>query len=153
MLKILRILVPINFSKESSLAIDWAKMIAGQQTGATLYLLHVLPPHPSGFGSVGYEIELEETGKRLEAERRQLGGKLLSFALMARGNIANAVARLCAEKDIDLVVMTTRGRRGFKHFLPESATEETIRVAPCPVLVLHLNSKNKSPKTGGLSHA
>lgn len=151
MLKVLRVLVPIDFSKESDLALEWAVMIAGKTRGATVYLLHVLPPAVSGFGSIAYQAEEEELRKKLEAAQNRIPSDIISFAMIDQGPIPAAVSKLCEAKDIDLVIMTTRGRRGLKHFLPESTTEETIRAAPCPVLVLHLNAKNQPQAPLGAS--
>ena len=150
MLKVLRILVPVDFSKESDLALEWAVMVARKTSGATIYALHVLPlpgePKTLGFGSVGYEMEQEAVEKKLNDLLRKIPGEILSMAILEKGRTPDVVTRICEQKDIDLVVMTTRGRRGLKHFLPESATEDTVRRAPCPVLVLHLNAKNQPAK-------
>jgi nucleotide-binding universal stress UspA family protein len=147
MFKILRILVPIDFSKESELALDWAMTVAGKTRGATIYLLHVLPLVATGLGSVAYKKEQEDVERKLTAVQRRIPTDIVSFPIIHRGHIPAAVVQACEEKDIDVVIMTTRGRLGLKHFLTESTTEETIRVAPCPVLVLHLNARNQ-PQTG-----
>ncbi len=141
MINILRILVPVDFSKESRYALDWAKLVASKTPGATLYLLHVLPPSPEGMGTVAYKAEQEGIERKLQAVQDALPKEMLSFTMCEVGKIHEVIQRVCENKDINLVVMTTRGRRGLKHFLPESVTEETVRLAPCPVLVLHLNSK------------
>jgi nucleotide-binding universal stress UspA family protein len=40
-----------------------------------------------------------------------------------------------AEKEgIDLIVMTTHGRKGFSRFILGSTTEKVISESPCPVL-------------------
>ena len=143
MLKVQRILVPVDFSKESDLALDWALVIAQKNVGATIYLLHVLPPKASGMGSMGYRMEKDEIEKKLAALQNQIPKSLHSSIVKESGKVPQVVSKFCEEKDIDLVIMTTRGRRGMKHFLTDSITEESIRLAPCPVLVLHLNSKNK----------
>lgn len=143
MIKILRVLVPVDFSKESRLALDWGLTVAGKTPGATLYLLHVLPPAPEGMGTVGYKAELDNVERKLKEVQNALPKDVLSFTLCEVGKIHEVIERICQEKAINLVIMTTRGRRGMKHFLPESTTEDTVRVAPCPVLVLHLNSRNQ----------
>ena len=145
---ILRVLVPINFTAESQLALEWAQTVAKNKTGTTVYLMHVLPlketPQQLGVGSVGYEMEMDSIKSRMQEWLDKLPKDLLAFALYETGSVADAVAKVCKEKDIDLVVMTTRGRRGLTHILKGSTTEETIRVAPCPVLVLHLNSRTQN---------
>ena len=66
--------------------------------------------------------------------------------LYGEGPAAPEIARLCREQEIDLVVMVTHGRKGVSHLLMGSVAEETERLAPCPVLVLHLNPEVKNVK-------
>ena len=143
---ILRVLVPVDFSKESELAIKWAQWIVKEKTGATLYLLHALPlvgkPH-SGLANVGYDMELDAIKQRMKTWQNRLPEDLMSFPIFSSDRVPEAIARVCEERNIDLVVMTTRGRHGLTHVLEGSTTEETVRLAPCPVLVLHLNKKTQ----------
>ncbi len=144
-MKIVRILVPVDFSKGSELAFDWAMLLASKSRGATIYLLHVSPSKAEqkaqGFAGVGYLMEEEQAKKAMEESLKNLPGGVVGFSLFAKGRIPEVIEKLCQEKSIDLVIMTTRGRRGMEPLLPDSTTEETVRVAPCPVLVLHQNSK------------
>ncbi len=144
-MKIVRILVPVDFSKGSELALQWAALLAGKTRGTTIYLLHVSPSkveqEGQGFAGMGYLMEEEEAKKTMEKWLKELPGGVVGFSLFAKGRIPEIIEKLCLEKSIDLVIMTTRGRRGMQTLLPDSSTEETVRVAPCPVLVLHQNSK------------
>lgn len=126
MLKINRILVPMDFSKESDLALRWAEMTAEAQDAA-----------------IAYKAELEALENKLRAAQRKIAEGIFSYTLCEKGKVPQVIADVCSKNDIDLVVMTTRGRQEIKHFLSQSATEETIRLAPCPVVVLHLNAKNQ----------
>ena len=45
------------------------------------------------------------------------------------------------EKDIDLIVMGTHGRRGLKHLFLGSVAEEVVRHAPCPVFTVREQKK------------
>ena len=49
---------------------------------------------------------------------------------------APAVLDYVREHDVDLVVMGTHGRRGFRRLLMGSTAEEVIRLSPCPVLTV-----------------
>ncbi len=144
---ILRVLVPIDFSKESEFALEWAQAVTQGKTGATVYLMHVLPlsakPGQSGVASTAYDMELREIKEKMAQWQTRMPADLLCFPMYVTGHIPEAVTRICEEKNIDLVIMTTRGRRGLTHILEGSTTEETVRLAPCPVLVLHLNEKTK----------
>jgi nucleotide-binding universal stress UspA family protein len=46
------------------------------------------------------------------------------------------VLSLAAERNVDLIVMGTHGRRGFDHLVLGSVAERVLRKAPCPVLVI-----------------
>jgi hypothetical protein len=75
--------------------------------------------------------------------QQSLPADILSFRVYETGRVPEAIARVCEKKNIDLVIMTTRGRKGLAHILDGSMTEDTVRLAPCPVLVLHLNSRTR----------
>ncbi|MEO6029919.1 MAG: universal stress protein [Candidatus Binatia bacterium] len=47
------------------------------------------------------------------------------------------IIQLAAERRVDLIVMGTHGRTGFKHLVLGSVAERVVRLAPCPVLTLH----------------
>lgn len=53
-----------------------------------------------------------------------------------RGFVANVVADVCEEKDIDLIAMATRGKDGFIDAFSGTHTEKVIRRAPRPVLAV-----------------
>lgn len=151
MFKAKRILVPVDFSMESVLAVEWAVMLAKDDPDATIELCHVIsnviaPVGPDAI-AFGYNDVLdaqEKTAKRgLEELQSRIPKKIFSAYTIAQGSIAAEVARLSQQKGIDMVVMTTQGRRGLSHILQGSTTEETVRLAPCPVLVLHLNQVMK----------
>ncbi len=49
---------------------------------------------------------------------------------------AMVLREYAAEHDVDLIVMATHGRRGFRRFLMGSVAERLVRTAPCPVLTV-----------------
>ncbi len=53
---------------------------------------------------------------------------------------AQQVAQLAADLEADLVVVGTHGRRGVPRLLLGSVAEMTLRLAPCPVLVVRRKS-------------
>jgi nucleotide-binding universal stress UspA family protein len=77
----------------------------------------------------------EEHGARLLAAHRR-DGHPLQFEL-AEGAPADVVTRLAAEREYDLVAIGTHGYRGLERFLLGSVAENTVRHAPCSVLIAH----------------
>jgi len=53
------------------------------------------------------------------------------------GSPSDIIIKTIAEENIDLVVMGTSGKHGLDRFLLGSVTENVVRSAPCPVLVVH----------------
>ena len=162
MLEPRRILLPIDFTEESLLALDWAIMIAKKEKGVTLYFLYVLPQDvgalPDRFNVENfYEPDIvsrklqadflraseDAARKSLETWQKKVPPPLSVKLVITRGNITQESVRLCEEEQIDLIVITTHGRRGISRFLEGSVSEQISRLAPCPVLVLHLNKSTQ----------
>lgn len=143
MLKFKRILVPVDFSTESHLALEWAVRL-GQQQGdeVAIYLLHVVPFAPvmpeDGLWPDVSTAQIDDGLERLRDWQSRIPPPLSSVPICALGNPIDEIKRLCALESIDLVVMTTHARQGLSRALRPNLTEKVIRVAPCPVLVLHL---------------
>jgi nucleotide-binding universal stress UspA family protein len=55
---------------------------------------------------------------------------------MVRGRPAAAIAQFAAEEGLDLLVVASHGHGGLRHLVVGSVTEELVRSAPCPVLVV-----------------
>jgi nucleotide-binding universal stress UspA family protein len=135
------ILHPTDFSENSRVALDWAIAWA-QQFGARLIVLHVVPE----FAAV-YQLEQEEV-ERLsahmqqiaEAEMRRLwqerGGEVDYELVVTIGAPAHEIVRVATERQVDLIVIGTRGRTGLAHALLGSVAEQVVRLAPCPVLTV-----------------
>jgi nucleotide-binding universal stress UspA family protein len=132
------ILVATDYSPVSSRAISFAGALASR-FDARLYALHA--------GElVNYALPVQrwkESAEALRISAEQLG-KVLSKSfpgvesaiLEGEGPVGKVIQRACGEKNIDLLVLGTRGRRGFAKFLLGSVAEEVLRRAPCPVLTV-----------------
>jgi len=53
------------------------------------------------------------------------------------GSPSDVIIKTVKKEDIDLIVMGTSGKHGLDRFLLGSVTENVVRSAPCPVLVVH----------------
>jgi nucleotide-binding universal stress UspA family protein len=142
-LKFSHVVAPTDFSQNSERAIDYAVHLA-RRLGAKLTLLHVVPePSALDYSMEGVslqqiqewekeaEIKLTEQLTRAQLEYREVEALRLS-ALHPRDQIVRAASDLSA----DLLVISTHGYTGWKHFLFGSDAEKIIEHAPCPVLVV-----------------
>ena len=65
-----------------------------------------------------------------------------SKTVMLEGNPAQEICRFI--KDNDLVIMASQGRKGFNKFLLGSVSEEVVKNAPCPVMIIKEKGKRWS---------
>lgn len=131
------ILIPTDFSPNAGRAVDEGLQMA-RAAGARVHLLHVLdigaPYIPQG-GFV-YPIEKSEVLKNLE-EIKDRYPELDIETVATMGHAADSIVSYAAENAIDLICMSTHGRRGFSRAVLGSVTEAVVRGAPCPVLSMH----------------
>lgn len=139
------ILAPVDFSSPALASLEYAIQFANR-LGAKLTLLHVLEPvyHDLelGLGEIG-----QEPVKRAqwEAHLADLAALARSFGLQAtsvvRGGIPSDSILACAlQKQCDLIVIGTHGRRGLSRERFGSVAGAVLRQAMCPVLTV------RSPK-------
>jgi nucleotide-binding universal stress UspA family protein len=149
MISIKSVLVPVDFSKESTLAAKFATSLA-QQYGSKLYLLHVLEPlHPGFQAEIGELREFEEKRKATVTEDLANlipAGVKKNLSVEEILEIGSPVYHVIVEKaqelDVEVMVIATHGRTGLSHMLLGSVAEKVIRHAPCPVFVIR-NPKDK----------
>jgi nucleotide-binding universal stress UspA family protein len=153
MLKMKTILVPVDFSEESKLAVNWASRLVHGVPDVQVYLCHVIKPNISGFSEADV-VSCEYRGlgrdaahKRLEQWEKLLPRGTRRYSLLGFGDPVKEILRVCKDKQVDLVVMTTHGRRGLDYLMHGSVAEHVVRLASCQVLVLHLNDAMKKECT------
>jgi nucleotide-binding universal stress UspA family protein len=80
-----------------------------------------------------------------EQARRQLHDLAVTCSVKLRpmnvhvlqgGRAFEQICELARKTDIDLIVVSTRGLSGLKHFALGSTAERVVRYSPCPVLVI-----------------
>lgn len=134
-----RILVPIDFSSTSKKALKTALAFA-EQFGGKISLIHVTQPYafPAEEGFVTANLTLvmktNETLLRTLALER-IPSRLLDRTIVCIGQPWVEITE--AARKADLIIMTTHGYTGFKHFCIGSTTEKVVQHAPCPVLTVH----------------
>ena len=138
------ILFATDFSPAADLAAPIAVQIA-RRYGAKVYGLHVnrfddyTGVAPSAWAAMAEAAEREST-EQAQRLNKQLKG-VEHEAVIGEGNTWEVISDLIEKKEIDLVVLGTRGRTGFGKVLLGSVAEKILRQAPCPVLTVgpHVN--------------
>lgn len=142
MLSIRRVLWPTDFSEGAGRAFPYAAALASWHE-AELHVLNV--QKTSATSPVGDNVSFPLS---LDALDQLLGGDTdppqhveleeLSVVQEQRdeGAPPETIVSYAEEREADLVVMGTHGRRGLQRLLIGSVTEEVLRTAPCPVLTV-----------------
>lgn len=133
-----RILVPTDFSEKSLKAIK--ETIAFANANSDVYVVHVLKPLEATEPGVIWESV--NTEKRTEAILSLYNEKFpqseyegLNFEIR-EGDPTAEIIDYAEYRQINLIVMPSRGRTGISRFFMGSIAERVVRFAHCPVLVL-----------------
>jgi nucleotide-binding universal stress UspA family protein len=155
MQNIKKILVPVDFSENSRIALDWAMSFA-DKLDAKVILFHALDmPAELKERAERHKLLNKDAQKRVKEEA---GKYLLAFAdkydedrisvapEIAEGKPFVEIIKAARNYDVDLIVMGTHGRTGLQKMLIGSVAEKVVRKAPCPVLtVKHPDYKFEMP--------
>jgi universal stress protein A len=139
-LKLKSILVPMDFSKISEKALEYAVPLA-KQFGAKISVLHVMEPPPYSIDltylPMGEGFPIGSMKKELEAlATKTIEPNLLKDVIVQIGTAFEVITNVARDLEADLIVITTHGHTGLKHVFMGSTAERVVRHAPCPVLVV-----------------
>lgn len=145
-----RILVPTDFSDQANYALEVAAVLA-RKLGAEMTILHVVVdgtmPTVQYTGEMAlpdmqdrlFVLNLIEKGKQDLADLAKSGmlDGIPVHTELHVGDIYYGVKDIISTKNIDLVVMGTKGSSGFEEFIIGSNAERVVRHSVCPVLTIH----------------
>lgn len=134
-----RLLVALDFSDSSRLALQRAVQIAERAQPMELLLLTVIPPQPDDVSEMGeYEHACDEMRRMVDVVRAGHplpGGVTVNFVAV-KGSAAEEIANQARLHKSDAIVIGTNGRRGIDRLLLGSVAERVVRMAPCSVLAV-----------------
>ncbi len=148
MLPIKSILCPTDFSEPSYEALGAACELA-EHFGSDLIILHVVAPIPQVASNIGpsafnintYQFELEKDAKKqlVEVVLERVPKSLKVRQLVTHGNAADKILQ---SAKVDLIVIASHGRTGWRDIFFGSVAEKVVRLSPVPVLTV---SGRKTP--------
>ena len=146
--KFKNILVPLDGSEYSIKALDYASIMA-KGFNSKLIALYVVP------SSIRYNLFLNKENAEInfpfnqiiqvsyiEAQKwlRDITKKrdieIVTEVIIAEESIVSEIIEFAEREKIDLIIMGTRGRTGFKKILLGSVASGVVNFAHCPVLVI-----------------
>jgi nucleotide-binding universal stress UspA family protein len=152
--RIKRILLPTDFSESAERALNYALRL-NELCHAEIWLLHVFElPEYTSLLSEEPTLSPEKSEEVLEEGKKRAVAKLENIAsrradkgsviipYLAIGVPFEEIVKFAAERQIDLIVISSHGRTGLMHLLLGSTTERVILRAPCPVTVVTQKSDN-----------
>jgi nucleotide-binding universal stress UspA family protein len=128
------ILLATDFSAHSAAAAALACALA-RDYGARLHVLHVLPL-PILYGEGISAVPPDDQEERATAQLEQIGAGLEVGRRLSEGDPATEILEAARTLPCDLIVLGTHGRTGLRRLLMGSVSEEVVRKAPCPVLIV-----------------
>ena len=140
MVHVKKILVPVDFSEPSKKAVNYGLSLA-LQFNARLVLAHIAAYDPDA-----YQRSKAMLLTLIPAEYREG----LDYEIIVKGGDVRAeLLGIADEKDIDLIVMGSRGRSFFERMLLGSVTERLLRKVHVPILtVSHLDPEKEIHSPG-----
>lgn len=149
-----RILLPIDFSSSSQVALETAADLA-LHFHAELFLVNVIPLF-SSFNSeyVAPQVHFQSEEKAQAEEHLAKVQAVLTarkvkakFSIELANDIAGAIMDVAKREHSDFVVISTHGISGWRPLVFGSIAEEVIKLVQCPLLLLHSAKPETDVKT------
>lgn len=148
------IVAALDFSEATDLVLDQVCILAYRED-ARIRLVHVAEPEPD---FVGYDNDpkalRDGVAREFQAENRALQDlaerlrrrHLVVKAMLVRGPTAEKIIEQAERAEADVIVVGSHGRRGLRRLALGSVSEEVIRRASCPVLVVPSGGRSQDAK-------
>jgi nucleotide-binding universal stress UspA family protein len=131
-----KILVPVDFSGCSRRALQYANTFA-RQFGGELIILHVIEPHPLVPELACYDFEnVDDSCQDLQEFQNFIDKAIPSSISIRTGTPHVKIVEAARALGADLIIISAQGRKNLNRMFAGSTTEEVVRAASCPVLVI-----------------
>ena len=142
------ILVPLDGSEYSIKAVEYAGRMA-KGFNSKLIALYILP------SSIRYNLSSDNENSEINSQFNQIiqtsyieaqnwlnditkiiDIEIVTEVIIAKESIVSEIIEFAELRSIDLIIMGTRGRTGFKKLLLGSVASGVVTYSHCPVLVI-----------------
>ena len=134
-------LVPVDFSRGSEKAFDYA-LRSARDSKAQLVALNVVPAEliypPTGGQFDFYGLMERDARDRFAkfAKRKGIRDGECKLVLARGTDFAAVIVRQAKKLRAAMIIMGSHGRTGLRRLLLGSVAERTLRYAACPVLII-----------------
>lgn len=131
------ILVPLDFSNSSRLALEQGSILA-RSMQAKMLIVHVEPGHPATWMGPAYfglsDPGIAERAAHLgEAKPTEPGVEFEHRMLV--GDPATEILRVAADESANMIVLGSHGHGGVRALLMGDVAEKVLRNATCAVII------------------
>ena len=140
-----KILFCSDLSRLSDASLPLATTLA-REHGAELIILHVQELPTAYATGEWYYGPLEpgaETLRQLLGKLKPADPKVPFQHRMIMGDPAAEIVRMAEEEGVEMIVMSTHGRKGLLRMLMGSVAEAVVRRARCPVVTLKVRQEGQ----------
>jgi len=139
-----KILLPIDFSPSSQAALEMAADLA-KHFHAELYLVNVIPMFPTTTipDVIPETAFLDNARKCAEIHLAKCKAALAArgvkstFSVEVGNDVVGNIMEVVDREQIDMIVISTHGISGWHPLVFGSIAEKVIKLAQCPLLLLH----------------
>lgn len=145
-MKVEKILFPTDFSEGSFHALPYAVDLT-KHYNARLYILHVVydvfkatDTHIPHISADELYVEISEWANK-EIDTcciEEIRGLSNVEKIVLKGIPHEEIMKYAAEKQIDMIIIGTYGKKGLERFIFGSTAEKVVRNAPCPVMTVRI---------------
>ncbi|MFQ5832692.1 MAG: universal stress protein [Candidatus Thorarchaeota archaeon] len=136
------LLVAVDGSEFSDKAVRYACAM-GPSLGAEVVLLHVVPmlvsatPYHDTVSDQPF-LALQKVGEDILAKAKSIAVSMNCEVteLISHGDPANKIVDIACEREVDLIIMGSRGVSGIKRLFVGSISDKVMNQAPCPVMIV-----------------
>lgn len=144
MVEFKKILLPVDPAEGIDNLVPYLKALVGGNQ-AELHLLHVIPdlqgyasfyvPHPN-LGLWQEELRQGAISKLQELAEEKFPGMKIGSVEVSWGDPAEQINSYAHDQEMDIIVMSTHGRRGLEYALLGSVARKVVRGSKVPVLTI-----------------
>lgn len=146
-----KILFPTDFSEGSEVSAPYAVDLAGHY-GARVVIMHVIYDITRAPAWYVSHVDSDALYSEMEASARKELDEFVSKHFGSLPDVETALVRGVPHEDIlgyagaegvDMIVMSSHGRRGLDRVLFGSTAARVVRNAPCPVLTVRIPERRE----------
>lgn len=146
-MKLNKILCPVDFSVYSEKAIAYAKELA-RKFDSKLYIMHVIYEPAEFTGFYVPHISFDKIKSEIKTGAQKLMDEFVNKNLkdfsnfevvVTLGDPSDEIVKFSEDKDIDLIIIGSQGKKGIEKFVFGSTAEKVVKRAKCPVMCVKPN--------------